>query len=76
MDPGESSYRRYLDGDDTGMETLVRMYMDGLLLYLNSILHDPHAAEDCVQDTFIRLAVRTQKSRLQQKKSRSRRFRR
>ena len=63
MDPGESSYRRYLDGDDTGMETLVRMYMDGLLLYLNSILHDPHAAEDCVQDTFIRLAVRKPKFR-------------
>ena len=26
---------------------LVRMYMDGLFQYLNSILHDPQLAEDC-----------------------------
>ncbi len=63
MDQGAGSYRRYLDGDDAGMEQLVRMYMDGLFQYLNSILHDPQLAEDCVQDTFIRLAVRKPKFR-------------
>ncbi len=26
MDQGAGSYRRYLDGDDAGMEQLVRMY--------------------------------------------------
>ena len=47
MDQGAGSYFRYLGGDDTGMKQLVRMYMDGLFQYLNSILHDPQLAEDC-----------------------------
>ena len=47
MDQGAGSYRRYLGGDDAGMEQLVRMNMDRLFQYLNSILHDPQLAEDC-----------------------------
>ena len=58
MDNGESSYRRFLDGDDYGMEELVRDYKDGLLLYINSYLKDLSIAEDCVQDTFIKLATK------------------
>ncbi len=58
MDHGAGSYRRYLDGDDTGMTEIVRDYRDGLLLYLNSYVNDLQIAEDCVQDTFIRLAVK------------------
>lgn len=58
MDNGAYSYQRYLNGDDSGMAELVRDYRDGLLLYLNSYLHNLSLAEDCVQDTFIRLAVK------------------
>ncbi len=58
MDNGESSYRRFLSGDDSGMEELIRDYKDGLLLYLNSYTNNFSIAEDCVQDTFIRLAVK------------------
>ena len=58
MDNGASSYRRFLEGDDFGIEELVRDYKDGLVLYLNSILNDFSAAEDCVQDTFIRLVTK------------------
>ena len=58
MDNGARSYRRFLDGDDNGMEELVRDYKDGLLLYLNSYINDIGIAEDCVQDTFIRLATK------------------
>ena len=39
MDNGASSYRRFLDGDDSGMVELVRDYKDGLLLYLNSYIN-------------------------------------
>ena len=63
MDNGASSYRRYLEGDDSGMEALVRDYKDGLLLYLNSYLKNLSIAEDCVQDTFIKLAVKKPKFR-------------
>ena len=58
MDNGASSYSRFLDGDDTGMVELVRDYKDGLLLYLNSYTNDLNEAEDCVQDTFIKLAIK------------------
>ncbi|MBR3419402.1 MAG: RNA polymerase sigma factor [Oscillospiraceae bacterium] len=58
MDKGAGSYSRYLSGDDTGMAELIRDYRDGLLLYLNSYLNDLSLAEDCVQETFIKLAVK------------------
>lgn len=61
MDNGESSYRRFLSGDDTGMVELVRDYKDGLLLYLNSYTNNLSLAEDCVQDTFIKLAIKKPK---------------
>ncbi len=58
MDNGESSYRRFLAGDDQGMVELIRDYKDGLLLYLNIYTNNLCLAEDCVQDTFIKLAVK------------------
>lgn len=61
MTNGESSYRRFLSGDDTGMVELIRDYKDGLLLYLNSYTNNLSLAEDCVQDTFIKLAVKQPK---------------
>ena len=63
MDNGASSYRRFLDGDDYGMEELIRDYKDGLVLYLNSYLNNFSVAEDCVQDTFITLAIKKPKYR-------------
>ena len=63
MDNGASSYRRFLDGDDSGMVELVRDYKDGLRLYLNSYINNLSIAEDCVQDTFIKLAIKKPKFR-------------
>lgn len=61
MDRGAGSYRRYLDGDDTGMAELICDYRDGLLLYLNSYLNDLPLAEDCVR---IPLSGRQSENRL------------
>ena len=61
MDNGESSYRRFLAGDDNGMVEIVHEFRDGLMLYLRSYTNDISAAEECVQDTFIRLAVKKPK---------------
>ena len=58
MDNGASSYRRFLDGDDTGFTELVREYRDGLILFLNSFVRDLSAAEELAEDTFVRLGVR------------------
>lgn len=58
MDSGSSSYRRFLDGDETGLTEIVRNYKDGLILYINNIVHDIHIAEELTEDTFVRLVVR------------------
>ena len=58
MDVGEANWRRYLDGDDQGFYEIVREYTDGLLLFAYRITGDLHDAEDVVQDTFVRLAVK------------------
>lgn len=34
MDNVASSYRRYLDGDDTGIVEIIKVYKDGLTLYI------------------------------------------
>lgn len=63
MDRGSENYRRFLDGDDTGLVELVRDYKDGLILYLNSLVNDIHLAEDLTEDTFVRLGTRKPKNR-------------
>jgi len=61
MENGASSYRRFLAGDDSGMVDLIKEYKDGLLLYLNSFTDNLSVAEDCVQETFIKLAIKKPK---------------
>lgn len=58
MDNGASSYRRFLDGDDSGLVEIIRDYKDGLILYLSSMTHNLQLAEELCEDTFVRLAVK------------------
>ncbi len=58
MDQGEDSYRRYLAGDDDGLAALVRLYRDGLMLFLNGYVGDLTVAEELAEDTFFRLMVK------------------
>lgn len=51
-------YRRYLDGDDNGLIEIIEIYHEGLTLYLNSIVNNICLAEELMQDTFLRLAVK------------------
>ena len=43
------------------MEELIVDYYDGLVLYLNTYFNDFSIAEECVQDTFIKLAIKKPK---------------
>ena len=52
MDQGAENYRRFLEGDEGGFVELVRCYKDGLILYLNSIVHNLSLAEELAEDTF------------------------
>ena len=56
MDNGESSYRRFLEGDDSGFIEIIRDYKDGLILFLHSMTRDYGLAEELCEDTFVRLA--------------------
>ena len=67
MDNGASSYRRFLDGDDSGLCEIIRDYKDGLILFLYSVTHNPTLAEELCEDTFVRIAVK--KPRFSEKSS-------
>ena len=58
MTDGAESYRRFLAGEEEGLAEIVRDYKDGLILYLNGYTHDLDAAEDLMEDTFVKLVVK------------------
>ena len=61
MDNGESSYRRFLAGDDEGLYEIICAYRTGLTLYLNSFVQNIHTAEALAEDTFAELAIKCPK---------------
>ena len=58
MDTGESSYRRYLDGDDTGIVEIIKEYKDGLTLYINGYVNNIFVAEDLMEEDFFKLSIK------------------
>ena len=58
MDIGASSYLRYLDGDDTGITEIIKDYKDGLILYINGYVNNIFTAEDLMEETFFKLAIK------------------
>ncbi len=56
MDIGESSYRRYLAGDDSGIVDIIKEYKDGLILYINGYVRNIFIAEELTEETFFKLA--------------------
>ena len=63
MDNGASSYRRFLDGDESGLVDIIRDYKDGLILYLNSFTGNIHIAEELAEDTFVKLGTKKPKDK-------------
>ena len=57
MGNGESSYRRYLDGDQTAFDEVMGLYRTSLTFFINRFVHDMDAAEDLAIDTFMYLIV-------------------
>lgn len=58
MDYGRECYDRYINGDDSALTELMDMYCDGLMLYINSIVHDINLAEEITEEAFFRISVR------------------
>ena len=57
MDNGASSYRRFLEGDESAFEALMQELFHGLVFFINGFVQDSHAAEDIAIDTFSELIV-------------------
>ena len=57
MDNGASSYRRFLDGDESAFESIMKELFRGLVFFINGFVQDTHAAEDIAIDTFSDLVV-------------------
>ena len=57
MDTGAGSYRRFLDGEESAFEDIMRELFHGLVFFINGLVHDVHAAEDIAIDTFSDLVV-------------------
>ena len=61
VDNGECSYRRFLDGDDEGLTLIIKDYKDGLILYINSYVNNIYIAEELMEETFFKIAVKKPK---------------
>ena len=60
---GESSYRRFLQGDKAALEELVCAYSDKLVRYACCFVRDIAAAEDIAEDAFVALIVKRRRIR-------------
>ena len=57
MDNGASSYRRFLDGDESAFDDIMKELFDNLVFFIDRYVHDIHAAEDIAIDAFSDLVV-------------------
>lgn len=57
MDHGESSYRRFLEGDKDAFDAVLALYFDSLTFFIYRFVRDVHAAEDLAIDSLLELIV-------------------
>ncbi len=61
MDNGASSYRRFLDGDDSAFDDIMKELFRSLVFFIDRYVQDIHTAEDIAIDTFADLGVHRHK---------------
>ena len=57
MDKGAEIYRRYIDGDETAFDELMKEFFFPLVFFVAGIVGDRDAAEDIAMDAFTVLVV-------------------
>lgn len=63
MCDGTEWYQRYLAGDEQGLVEIIRLYRDGLIMYLTGIVGDVHTAEELAEDVFVKLGLKRPKDK-------------
>jgi len=57
MDHGACSYRRFLNGEESAFDEIMKELFYGLVFFVDRYVHDVHAAEDIAIDVFSDLIV-------------------
>ena len=57
MDNGASSYRRYLNGEESAFDDIMKELFDGLVFFVNRYVRDTGVAEDIAIDVFAELVA-------------------
>ena len=70
MGPGEDSYRRYLDGDETAFDGVIAAYYDSLTFFLCRYVKDRSTAEDLTMDTLLELLIHPKRYHFKTKNAR------
>ena len=56
-DFGASCYRRFLSGDESGFDEILKLYHDSLIFFIHRFVNNYETAEDLAADTFMELLV-------------------
>lgn len=65
MRNGDSSYRRFLAGDENAFVEIVDEYRENLIFFLYRYVGDLHAAEDLAEDVFVEVLLHPKRFRFQ-----------
>lgn len=57
MDNGACSYRRFLNGDESAFDDIMKEYFNRLVFFINRYVHNVHTAEDIAIMVFSDLVV-------------------
>ena len=57
MDNGESSYRRFLNGDERAFSEIIGMHKDNLIFFINRYVRNIAVAEELAEDVFAELLI-------------------
>ena len=57
MGNGESSYRRFLDGDDSAFSEVIDIYRESLIFFINRYVQNLSLSEELAEDCFVELIV-------------------
>ncbi|MBQ4626237.1 MAG: RNA polymerase subunit sigma-24, partial [Clostridia bacterium] len=57
MDNGESSYRRFLDGDEKAFSEIMDMHKNNLIFFINRYVCNVSVAEELAADVFAELLI-------------------
>ena len=57
MGNGESSYRRFLNGDERAFSEIIEMHKDNLIFFINRYVRNVAVAEELAEDVFAELLI-------------------